>query len=336
MKTFRRRMIVAAVVTAALSMVQGVLAYEYTEYADESDTPLAAAPAAPPEEPPPLPVHTIEGVGGGGITPMAYLVNPGKEGCLFGKPAASLSYVNLGQKNLDSIAVTETFLQRIEFGYAANRFGLGTLPMDIRDATVSAQNPTGIDINRSDVWLHHFNLRALLVKENTCFGGIALPAITAGIHFKYNDGIADINDRLGGALTGIGYRRANGEDYTLTATKTFPKAFGRPLIATAGLRLSEAANLGYLGFSDTYQASFEGNLAYLLTDRILFAYEFRQKDSPYGEIAGLIGDEDNWHSVDFVFLLNKQTTFAVAWVAAGTLANTDEDGGWFLQLKHEF
>ncbi len=336
MKTFRVQMFVAIVAIAALSMVQGVFAYEYEEYTGEPETPLESTPPPPQDEVPPLPVHTIEGVGGGGITPMAYLVNPGKEGYLFGKPAASLSYVNLGRKNLDSIAVTETFLQRIEFGYAANRFGLGTLPTDIRDATVSVTDPTGIDIHRSDVWLHHFNLRALLVKENTCFGGIALPAITAGVHFKYNDGIADINDRLGGALSGIGYRRANGEDYTLTATKTFPKAFGRPLITTAGLRLSEAANLGYLGFSDTYHASFEGNVAYLLTDRLLFAYEFRQKNSPYGEIAGLIGDEDNWHSVDFVFLLNKQTTFAVAWVAAGTLANTDEDGGWFLQLKHEF
>lgn len=329
MKTFRVRVLVVAVAMVAFSRVPCVLA-------EESGGDTAAVPQAAPEKAPPLPIHTIEGVGGGGITPMAYLVNPGDECHVFGKPAASLSYVNLGRKNLDALAVTETVFQRIEFGYAANRFGLGTLPMDIRNATVSVANPTGIDIQQNDVWLHHFNVRALLVKENTRFGGIALPAITAGIHFKYNDGIAHINQRLDDALSGIGYRHSNGEDYTLTATKTFPEAFGRPLIATAGLRLSEAANLGFLGFAEGYHASFEGNVAYLLTDRLLFAYEFRQKSSPYGEIPGLIGDEDNWHAVDLVFLLNKHTTLAAAWVPVGTLANTDENGGCFLQLKHEF
>ena len=44
-----------------------------------------AAPAA--QKGPPLPFHVIEGYGGGGITPIAYLVNPGPEGCFWGKPA---------------------------------------------------------------------------------------------------------------------------------------------------------------------------------------------------------------------------------------------------------
>jgi len=330
MRTFRMRILAVVVVVAATFL--GVPCLRAEEYAGDP-----GSEAAPADEPPPLPVHTIEGVGGGGITPMAYLVNPGDECHAFGPPAFSLSYVNLGRKNLDAIVVTETVFQRIELGYAANRFGLGTLPMDIRDATVSPANPTGVDIGHSDVWLHHFNVRALLIEENTCLGGVASPAITAGIHFKYNDGIADINRRLGGVLSGIGYRRENGEDYTLTATKTIPDAFGRPVIATAGLRLSEAANLGFLGFSDKYRASFEGNVAYLATDRLLLAYEFRQKSSPYTlALAPLVGDEDPWHAIDVVLILNEQTTFAAAWTPLGTLANTDENGGWFLQLKHEF
>ena len=159
-----------------------------------------------------------------------------------------------------------------------------------------------------------------------------------GIHFKYNATIAGINDTVGGAFNGIGYRRSNGEDFTLTATKTIPEAFGRPVIATAGLRLSEAANLGYLGFSDQYRASFEGNVVYLVHDRVVLAYELRQKSSPYGEIPNVIGDEDTWQAFDVVLMLNehKHTTLAAAWVPVGTLANTTENGGWFLQLKHEF
>ena len=60
------------------------------------------------EKGPPLPFHCIEGYGGGAITPMAYLVNPGAPGCVFGKPAVGLTVGNLGDKQLQAITVTET------------------------------------------------------------------------------------------------------------------------------------------------------------------------------------------------------------------------------------
>ncbi len=280
----------------------------------------------------PLPVHTIEGVGGGAITPMAYLVNPEPrfEGATFGKPSGSSTYCNLGQKNLNSIAITETLGGRIEFGYAANRFGLGTLPGAIQDATA-------VNIGLSDVWLHHFNIRALLVKENTCIGSIAAPAITAGVHFKVNNGIREINQRLGGAMSAIGYRRENGVDFTLTATRTItPEVLGRPLILTAGVRASQGAQLGFLGFGDTYRATFEGNVAYLPFDWLVLAYEFRQKPNPYGQIPGLIGNEDHWQTLDAIFILSEHTTFAAGYGMFGTVLNTEENGVWWLQFKYEF
>ena len=283
---------------------------------------------------PPLPVHTVEGVGGGAITPMAYLVNPEprRECAVLGKPTVALTYVNMGRKNLDAFSVTETLGGRIEFGYAANRLGLGTLPMAIRDAT----EPNPVDIGHSDVWLHHFNLRLLAVKENTCVGGFAMPAVTAGVHFKVNDGISDINQRLGGLLSTIGYERENGVDFTLTATRTIPpEVLGRPLILTAGLRASQAAQLGLLGFGDEYYATFEGSVAYLPFDWLVLAYEFRQKPDPYGQIPGLIGDEDHWHAFDAIFLLSEHTAFTAGYGAFGTLANSEEDGVWWLQLKYE-
>ena len=255
------------------------------------------------EAAPPLPFHTVEGVGGGAITPMAYLANPEPryEGSLFGRPAVAFSYVNMGHKNLDAITITQTLGGRIEFGYAANRLGLGTLPNDIRDATT-------VDIRRSDVWLHHFNLRLLAVEENTCIGGLAMPAVTAGVHFKVNDGIREIDQRLAGALSGIGYERENGVDFTLTATKSIPpEVLGRPLILTAGLRASQAAQLGFLGFGDEYHATFEGSIVFLPCDRLVLAYEFRQKPDPYGQIAGLIGNEDHWHGFDAALILRTCT-----------------------------
>jgi len=67
-----------------------------------------------------------------------------------------------------------------------------------------------------------------------------------------------------------------------------PKVFDRPLILTAGLRESQAAELGFLGFANAYHTSFEGSIAYLPFEKILVAYELRQKTSPYDQIPGLI------------------------------------------------
>lgn len=318
--------VIAGAAVVALVLVPRVWAEEAVEEAQ--------AAAAAPEKGPPLPFHTIEGYGGGAITPMAYLVNPGSDCCVFGKPAAAMSYVNLGRKNLDALTVSETLFGRVELSYGADRLGLGDLPKDIETATT-------VDIDRTDVWLHNFNVRALLIKENDTIADIPLPAVTAGIHFKYNNSIATINKQLDAAVAGglgsIGYARSNGEDFTFTATKTFPKLLGRPLITTAGLRLSQAANLGFLGFGDKYHATFEGNIAFLPLDNVLIAYEFRQKTDPYTlALAPVVGDEDNWQAIDVALILNKNSTLVAGYGHFGTLANSEANGAWFFQLKYEF
>ena len=160
----------------------------------------ALAQDAPDEKGPPLPFHTIEGVGGGGITPMAYLVNPAKEGDFFGKPAVAATYIGLGRKNLDALTITENLFGRVELGFAADRLGLGTLPYDI----YSELQAVPLSINNSDVWLYNFNVRGLIVKENAN-DTKWVPAITIGADLKHNADIQNISDQLPGVLTGIGY-----------------------------------------------------------------------------------------------------------------------------------
>lgn len=280
---------------------------------------------------PPLPFHTIEGYGGGAITPMAYLVNPGKKGTVFGLPSAAFSNVVAGEKNLQAFTFTETLFGRVELGFAADRFGTGTLGHDIQKAT-------GVDaIDDDSVWLYNFNVRTLLVEENS-FGIPFLPAITGGVHFKVNDGISSVNRKLGGALSSIGYDSASGVDYTITASKTIVDklTLNRPLIVSAGLRNSSASQLGFLGFGDDRSWTFEGNVAYLPTNWLLVAYEFRQKANPYEKIPGLVGEENNWQAIDVSWIINDHATLVGGWGMFGNLANTVEDGAWFLQFKYEF
>ncbi len=290
----------------------------------------AQADVAPVAKGPPLPFHTIEGVGGGAITPMAYLVNPPKKGDWFGFPAAAFSNVMAGKKNLQAFTATENLFGRIELGYGLDRLGLGTLPGDIKDATT-------VDIGTDDVWMQNFNVRGLLVEENS-FGTKWLPAITAGAHFKVNHDIESINNKLGGALSGIGYDSPWGIDYTLTASKMLVDkwTFNRPLIVTGGLRNSEASNLGFLGFGGDRHTTFEGSVAYVPFDWLLVAYEFRQKGNQYSEIPGLVGKEDNWNAIDVSWIINKNATLTAGWGALGNMVNGNENGAWWLQLKYEF
>ena len=302
-------------------------------FADELlDGGTVAAPP-PAEKGPPLPFITIEGQGGGAITPMAYLVNPAAEGDFLGKPSVAFDTIGLGEKNLNTFMITENFLGRVELGFAADDLSLGSLPGAI-------QRNTTVDIGRSDVWLYNFSVRGLLVKENAN-DNHWVPAITLGAIFKTNEGIRSINQKLGGALESIGYGRENGTDFTLTATKTLPTAFlGKPLILTAGLRESQAAELGFLGFSNTYHASFEGSIAILPFDKWLFAYEFRQKSSPYDTITlnneVIIGAENNWNAFDAAYIVNKHTTVVAGYGIFGNLANAAANSDWWLQLKYEF
>ncbi|MEI8235488.1 MAG: DUF3034 family protein [Verrucomicrobiota bacterium] len=308
-----------------LALVPGVYAGDASK-----ETPTDTAST---EKAPPLPLHTIEGVGGVVITPIAYLVNPGPAGTIFGLPAASATYVKANTKNVESAVLTETLFGRLELGYAASRFGVGNLVDNVKNATT-------VDIP-DHVLVHNFNARFLALPENSF--DLPVPAVTLGASYKYNDGIGDINQRLGGALTNIGYKSNDGVDFTLTATKAFPKVFGRPLILTAGLRFSEAEQLGYLGFGDKYRATFEGNVVYLVTDWLALAGEFRGKANAYQPIANplkgggyLVGREDNWWTVGAAFIVNPHTTVTVGWGHFGELLNTTEDKGLAISAKYEF
>ena len=160
METRRIRIPCLLAVAAVLLLVPRVLAVEYAEQAAPQDQPPAAQaappekPPAPPEKAPPLPFITVNGVGGGAITPMAYLVNPtpAEPGCFLGKPSVALTLINAGRKSLEGVGVTETLFERVELGYSCDRLGVG----DLEAAIFNNGLP---DIGTNDVWLQNFNVR---------------------------------------------------------------------------------------------------------------------------------------------------------------------------------
>ena len=301
-----------------------VVAVSFPVAAEEAAPAAATAPAG---KAAPLPLNSIEGVPGAPITPMAYLANPGPEGTRIGMPTLSLTGVSLGSKWLGVFAYNQTFFRRIEVGYAYNYLDLGSFPADVKKF--------GGPSVRDHIQLHHVNLRGLLIEEDSY--GLPLPALTFGVHFKHNSGIRQIDRRINGFLRFFGYEKASGVDLTLTGTKMFPElALGKPLILTAGLRNSCAAQIGYLGFGDDRETTFEGSVGVLPLKNLLVAYEFRQKSNPYHTFPFLIGREQNWHSVSANWIVNDRLTVTGMVGSFGTMLNSRADLVGGLQVKYEF
>jgi len=291
-----------------------------TESADEP---------APPGKLPPLPVHTIEGVGGCSIVPMAYVCNPGCDTSC-SRPSVAYTHMNISNKKFHGVSITQVFFEQIEFGYAYNHMDVGSFYSQVKKAM------PGASMGHDNVQLHHFNLRWMFLAENS-FDCEFIPAVTAGIHFKYNSRIDRIDKNLGRGLSGLGYDKPFGIDWTLTATKMIiDPVFNRPLIITVGLRLSRAAQLGLFGFGDDYRASFEGSVVYWAFDHVLFAYEFRQKQEPYHGIPGVLYQEDSWQGFCVAFLVDNHLTIAGVVGLLGDVGNTEDAIALGIQAKYEF
>lgn len=282
-------------------------------------------PQPAPDHSVPLPAHNLQGVGGGLITPMAYLVNSHPHDVAVPPPSLSYTFVRLGTKTAHVMAVTETLHRRIEIGYAFTTLALGNFPGDVQDTT-------GVDIGLDHVMVHYFNLRGMLIEESpTC------PAVTAGVTFMYNPNVQNIDRRLGGGVRALGLERSNGTDFTLTGTKTFPELFfGRPVMLSGGIRFSQASQIGTLGFGEAYRMTGEGSVFAFLTDCLVLGYEYRQKKGALDRLGDLVKDEDDWHTIILAFCVSPQCCIAVGWGHFGNLANSDENGVWGFQFKYDF
>ena len=313
-----------------LASAGGVKADETTTNA----TPANATTSAKSEKPPPLPLHQIEGNGGIFSTLSAYIVNPPRNGEPVGRPAVGFAYVDLGHgQDLEALTLTEAPLSRLELGYGYENFNLGNLPLDVFQTTKGALN-----ISNTSVELHNFNARLQILKEGE-FDQKWIPALTFGVHYKYNDTYNDLDSKsqLNGTLKAIGVSQNDGVDFTLYASKLFTQ-LPRPVLVELGGRATEGVWNGLLGFTDKYNFVFEGNVVVFVTDSIALAAEYRQQptDYNYNAAPSLIGKAGDWWTIDAAYVVNKHLTLAVGYGHFGTVLNNEANGVWGITTKWEF
>jgi hypothetical protein len=294
--------------------------------ADEPATnapPANAGAAAKSEKPPPLPLHQIEGNGGIFATLSAYIVNPPRNGEPIGRPSVGFAYVNLGHEvNLEALTITESPFKRVELGYGWDRLGLGDLPQVL-------------SIPAHEVQLHNFNARFQILKEGE-FDQKWIPALTAGVHYKYNDGISEVNREVGGALANVAHiPNHDGVDYTLYASKLFTQ-LPRPVLLELGGRATEGVWEGLGGFTDSYNFVFEGNVVVFVTGNFALAAEYKQQPRDYTAIGNVVRKEGDWWTIDAAYVVNNHLTLAAGYGHFGNVLNHQANGVWGITTKWEF
>jgi len=300
----------------------------HVKAADAAQPTAQPSADATPEKPAPLPLHQIEGNGGIFSTLSAYIVNPPRVGEPIGRPSVGFSYINLGHdQNLEAFTITESPWKRLELGYGWDRLGLGDLPLALRNAGIAGYRA-------DEVQLHNVNARLQLLKEGE-FDQKWIPAVTAGVHYKYNDGIKTVDNQTGGALNGAGIVDHNGADFTLYASKLFTQ-LPRPVLLELGGRATKGVWNGLGGFTEDYSFLFEGNAVVFVTSSFALAAEYKQLPNDYQPIGSLVRRSGDWWTIDAAYVVNKHLTFAVGYGHFGGVLNHDDNGVWGLTTKWEF
>jgi hypothetical protein len=315
----RRPRLVLLFAALLLASAGGVRADEPTTNAP----PANASASAKSEKPPPLPLHQIEGNGGIFATLSAYIVNPPRNGEPIGRPSVGFAYVNLGHEvNLEAFTITESPFKRLELGYGWDRLGLGDLPQVL-------------GIPADEVQLHNFNARFQILKEGE-FDQKWIPALTAGVHYKYNDGISEVNREVGGALANVAHiPNHDGVDYTLYASKLFTQ-LPRPVLLELGGRATKGIWEGLGGFTDNYNFVFEGNVVVFVTGNFALAAEYKQQPRNYTAIGNVVRKEGDWWTIDAAYVVNNHLTLAAGYGHFGNVLNHAANGVWGITTKWEF
>ncbi len=279
---------------------------------------------------PPLPTHNVEGNSGVFITSTAYLVNPPENGEIWGKPSFSATFATIGEKDYESFVVTENIMGKIELGYAFERIGLGDWPADVKTAS-------GLHVE-NHAFKHNFNIRYMIIEEGG-FDRAWMPAVTLGTHFKWNEGLNDLDKQTGGLCGNLGADHDFGTEFTAVATKTITDWLPNPLIVSAGLRNGDAIHTGLVGFAGERRTTFEGSIIYFLTDKLLLAGEFRQKSDLLHQCSmggkHLIKAENDWWDICLGYVVNDNMTIAGGYANVGNVFN-HRDAMWAIQIKYEF
>lgn len=241
-----------------------------------------------------------EGSGGGGIVPWAVMPGYTSSDELGG--SIGFSHVSVNEFDLTVYGAAVGLYDRLELSYARQKLEVKPLNLEIEQ-----------DIFGAKVRL---------------FGDAvyrALPQTSLGMQYKY---LKDDN-----VAKALGANSEKGIDFYLAATKVYlDVVMGRNLLINGTLRLTEANQLGLLGFGDKGQNNYklvgEASIGLLVNHNLIIGLEYRQKPDHLDAV-----EEDDWMDIYVGWFPSKHFSILAAYANLGDIAGFKEQDGLFLSMQ---
>lgn len=204
------------------------------------------------------------------------------------------------------------FYNRVELSFAQQRFDTENVggALGLGNGYVFKQNVIGLKVR----------LFGDVVLDQDSW----LPQVAIGVQRKKNNRAP--------VLKLVGARSDQGTDYYVSATKLF---LSQSLLVDATVLFTKANQLGILGFGgdrhNSYQAEFEGSVAYLLSRHWAIGAEYRQKPDNLR-----IAKEDDWYDGFVAWAPTKHVSLTLAYANLGNIVLKDHQRGSYASVQVGF
>jgi hypothetical protein len=255
-------------------------------------------------------VTQIEGSGGGGITPWAFIGGYGTKEQI----GANAFYTNIDitDYRLETFGALVGIFDRAELSIAKQTF-------DTKDVGRILGLGSGFKI-RQNV----FGLKVKVIGDGVLDQDTWLPQIAVGAQYKKN-----LQGSIVKSLMAVDEK---GLDTYVSATKIF---LSQSFLANLTIRRTKANQLGILGFGgdayNKYKYEPEASLAYLLNRNLAFGFEFRGKPDNLK-----VAREQNWSDVFIAWAPTKNISLTSAYAMLGNIALKDKQQGFYNSLQIGF
>jgi hypothetical protein len=262
-------------------------------------------------------VSSVEGAGGGGLTPWATIAGTGSANQTGGVAFATRLETN-GRYRLDVVGAAVGWHDRLEVSASRWTFDLAdvvpgkSIGMDVLGAKIKVLGDAVYD---QDLWV---------------------PQVSLGAQFKVNESEVLVKS--------LGARKNRGLDLYASATKLWlGAAAGRNVLANVTTRLTKANQFGLVGFggpnANAYELKLEGSVGLMIRDDLVLGAEIRQRPNNLqvdGDAATLAYKEETAKDVFIAWFPCRGGTITAAWVNLGNVVSKADQMGWYLSGQWNF
>ncbi len=254
-------------------------------------------------------VAQVEGAAGGGLVPWAVISGYGQTG------EWNSSFFVI-QTNVDDISTTGV---GANFSYG-NRFELSYTQQDLNLSAFADALPVPTNGSKLEIYGAKVRLFGDLIYSD-------LPQVSVGAQFKTVDKF--INSEI------IGAEDDHGTDFYVAASKLFLNGVGGyPIFVNATVRLSDANELGFLGYGGDDEEGgvlLEGTLGVLLSRDIIVGFEYREKNDNTFAL-----NEDDWKDLFVSWFPSKNLSITAAYLDLGEVVTEENQSGFYVSLQATF